>query len=138
MPANKNALIRYKALDQCLRNKYKDYTIDDLVEACSKALYEQESREDGVSKRTVQGDIQVMRSGKLGYYAPIDVYEGKYYRYSDPDYSISENPLTEEDYMLLKSALIIIENSEEKREVQDVCNVLSKLKDRFKSILSIN
>lgn len=42
MPANKNALIRYKTIDNCLR--------------------------------TVQGDLQIMRSDKLGYNAPIVVY----------------------------------------------------------------
>ena len=28
MPANKNALIRYKTIDNCLRNKYRRWTID--------------------------------------------------------------------------------------------------------------
>ena len=38
MPANKNALIRYKTIDNCLRNRYRRWTLDDLVEACSDAL----------------------------------------------------------------------------------------------------
>ena len=33
MPANKNALIRYKTIDNCLRNRYRRWTLDDLVEA---------------------------------------------------------------------------------------------------------
>ena len=40
MPANKNALIRYKTIDNCLRNRYRRWTLDDLVEACSDALYD--------------------------------------------------------------------------------------------------
>lgn len=32
MPANKNALIRYKTIDNCLRNKYRRWTLNDLVE----------------------------------------------------------------------------------------------------------
>ena len=32
MPANKNALIRYKTIDNCLRNKYRRWTIDNLVD----------------------------------------------------------------------------------------------------------
>ena len=71
MPANKNALIRYKTLDRCLRNKYRRWTLDDLVEACSDALYEMEGITSGVSVRTVQADLQVMRSDKLGYNAPL-------------------------------------------------------------------
>lgn len=78
MPVNKNALIRYKTIDRCLRNKYRRWTLDDLVEACSDALYEMEGITRGVSVRTVQADIQVMRSDKLGYEAPIEVYYGRF------------------------------------------------------------
>ncbi len=51
MPANKNALIRYKTIDNCLRNRYRRWTLDDLVEACSDALYDMEETdtEDGLS-----------------------------------------------------------------------------------------
>lgn len=54
MPANKNALIRYKTIDNCLRNKYRRWTIDNLVDACSDALYDMEGISKGVSLRTVQ------------------------------------------------------------------------------------
>lgn len=73
MPANKNALIRYKTIDNCLRNRYRRWTLDDLVEACSDALYDMEGITKGVCARTVQMDIQIMRSDKLGYNAPIEV-----------------------------------------------------------------
>ena len=52
----------------------------------------------GVSTRTIQGDIQMMRSDKLGYNAPIEVYEHKYYRYADTDYSITNMPISQNDY----------------------------------------
>ena len=42
MPANRNALIRYKTIDNCLRNPYRRWTLEDLVDACSDALYEYE------------------------------------------------------------------------------------------------
>ena len=70
MPANKNALIRYKTIDNCLRNRYRRWTLDNLVEACSDALYDMEGITKGVCARTVQMDIQIMRSDKLGYNAP--------------------------------------------------------------------
>ena len=40
MPVNRNALIRYRAIDQCLQNRFKKWTLDDLIEACSDAIYE--------------------------------------------------------------------------------------------------
>lgn len=69
MPVNRNALIRYKTIDTCLRNKYRRWTLEDLIDACSDALYEYEGIDKGISKRTVQMDIQMMRSEKLGYNA---------------------------------------------------------------------
>ena len=98
MPANKNALIRYKTIDNCLRNRYRRWTLEDLVDACSDALYDMEGISKGVSVRTVQGDIQMMRSDKLGYNAPIEVYDHKYYRYADKDYSIMDMPMSQNDY----------------------------------------
>lgn len=105
MPANKNALIRYRTIDRCLRNRYRRWTLGDLVEACSDALYELEGIRRGVSERTVQSDIQMMRSDKLGYNAPIEVYDSKYYRYADEDYSISESPLSTDMCDLLSLAV---------------------------------
>jgi len=71
MALNKNALIRYKTIDKCLQNNYRQWALDDLIAACSDALYEYEGREVNVSKRTVQLDIQLMRSDKLGYIRSI-------------------------------------------------------------------
>ncbi len=92
MPVNKNALSRYKIIDRSLRNRYRRWTMEDLVDEVSDALYDMEGTRKGISLRTVQNDIQIMRSDKLGYNAPIEVYDQKYYRYADPDYSITELP----------------------------------------------
>ena len=81
MPVSRNALIRYKTIDTCLRNRFRKWTLEDLVDACSDALYEYEGIDKGISKRTVQMDIQLMRSEKLGYNAPIVVKDHKYYTY---------------------------------------------------------
>lgn len=40
MATNKHATIRYNILDQCFSNSGRRYFIDDLVEACNKALYD--------------------------------------------------------------------------------------------------
>lgn len=109
MPANKNALLRYKILDKCLRNRYRRWTLDDLVEAVSEALYDMEGIKGGVSVRTINADLKMMRSDKLGYNAPIEVYDKKYYRYSDSTYSITETRLTESDYKLLTTAVTLLD-----------------------------
>lgn len=32
MPVDKQVMMRYQVLNKCFRNRYRDYTIDDLVE----------------------------------------------------------------------------------------------------------
>ena len=105
MPANRNALIRYRTIDNCLRNRFRKWTLNDLIDACSDALYEYEGIDKGVSRRTVQADIQVMRSDKLGYNAPIIVLEKKYYTYEEKEYSITNIPLTQQDLGKLSEAV---------------------------------
>ena len=63
MPVNRNALIRYKTIDNCLRNPYRRWTLEDLVDACSDALYEYEGIDKGISKRAVQMDSVKSISG---------------------------------------------------------------------------
>ena len=101
MPINRNALIRYKTIDNCLRRRHVKWTLDDLITACSDALYEYTGVDKIISRRTIQLDIQMMRSGSLGAPAPIEVYENRYYRYKDPDYSFTDSPLTDDDLKLM-------------------------------------
>ena len=131
MPANKNALIRYKTIDNCLRNRYRRWTLEDLVEACSEALYEMEGIQKGVSVRTVQGDIQMMRSDKLGYNAPIEVYDHKYYRYSDKDYSIMDMPMSQNDYDVMQEAVDMLRQLEGFEQFSEMADVVSRLQDKL-------
>lgn len=131
MPANKNALIRYKTIDNCLRNQYRRWTLDDLVEACSDALYEFEGIRRGVSLRTIQGDLQMMRSDKLGYNAPIEVYDHKYYRYADPDYSIMNLPLSHNDIETMTEAVNLLRQFEDFDHFTEMSDVVSRLQDNL-------
>ena len=135
MPANKNALIRYKTIDRCLRNRYRRWTLDDLVDACCDALYDMEGIAKGVCARTVQMDIQIMRSDKLGYNAPIVVYDKIYYKYADPDYSITEMPLSMDDCKLIKEAITLLDNKDN-LDTAKTMKVLAKVKTRLTSILN--
>ncbi len=135
MPANKNALIRYKTIDRCLRNRYRRWTLDDLVDACCDALLDMEGITKGVCARTVQMDIQIMRSDKLGYNAPIVVYDKIYYTYADPDYSITEMPLSMDDCKLIKEAITLLGDKDNLDTVRTM-KVLAKVKTRLTSILN--
>lgn len=127
MPANRNALIRYKTIDQCLQNRYRKWTLEDLIEACSDMLYEYEGIDKGVSRRTVQADIQVMRSDKLGYNAPIVVVDRKYYEYEDPDFSITNIPLSDQDLDKLSEAVEFMKQFQGFSHFRDLDGMVQKL-----------
>lgn len=108
MSVNKLALIRYRAIDECLKNRFRKWTLDDLIIKVAERLYEYEGITTGISRRTIQADIQLMRSDKLGYNAPIIVRDKKFYEYEDPAYSITKVPINTADVGKLKQAVSIL------------------------------
>ncbi|MGB0930883.1 MAG: helix-turn-helix transcriptional regulator [Chitinophagales bacterium] len=130
MALNKNALIRYRTIDKCLQNHYRKWTLNNLIEACSESLYEYEGRMVNVSKRTVQLDIQMMRSDKLGYDAPIVVYDRKYYKYSQPNFSITDIPLNENDMNVLSEAVEVLKQFKDFSLFSELGGIIQRLEDK--------
>ncbi|MBD0401701.1 YafY family protein [Flammeovirga sp. EKP202] len=133
MAQNKNALIRYKTIDKCLQNKYRKWTLNDLIEECSEALFEYEGRDINVSKRSIQLDIQMMRSDKLGYNAPIIVYDRKYYKYEDEEYSITNIPLTENDMSVLSESVEMLKQFKDFSLFSELNGIIQRLEDKVYS-----
>lgn len=131
MPVNRNALIRYRTIDQCLQNRFRKWTLDDLIEACSEALYEYEGIRKGVSRRSVQADIEIMRSDKLGYEAPIIVIDKKYYTYEDKAYSITNIPLTHQDMRVLGEVSALLQQFKGFSHFTDLNEMVSRLEDKI-------
>jgi len=131
MPVNRNALIRFRTIDNCLRNRHRRWTLENLIEACSEALYEYEGIDKGVSRRSVQMDIQIMRSDKLGYNAPIIVLEKKYYTYEDPDYSITNIPLTDQDLGKLTEVVEILRQFKGFSHFQELSGMVQRLENKI-------
>ncbi|MGZ3757925.1 MAG: helix-turn-helix transcriptional regulator, partial [Mucilaginibacter sp.] len=133
MPVNRNALIRYRTIDQCLQNRRRQWTLDDLIEACGDALYEYQGIDTGVSRRTVQADMEMMRSNKLGYEAPIVVVDKKYYTYSDKYYSIANSPLNQQDMQVLSEVSDLLKQFKGFNHFTDLNEMVSKLEDKIYS-----
>lgn len=99
MPANKNAITRFRILDRCFRNHYRQYYIQDLMEECKKELG------ISVSRKTIYNDIEYMESA---YDIDLDrIHNGRrvYYRYKDPNCSINNSPLSSVEVAQLQSAI---------------------------------
>jgi predicted DNA-binding transcriptional regulator YafY len=107
MSTNKNALLRYQVIDNCLRNPGRNYYIDDLLEAVNDALAE-ESFNDGIKRRQLFEDFLFM---ERNWDAPIErVRDGKrvYYRYEDLNFSISNQPLNETESNKLRETITLL------------------------------
>ncbi|HUX83964.1 MAG TPA: WYL domain-containing protein [Chitinophagaceae bacterium] len=103
---NKDALSRYRWIDERLRNKMlPPPTLEDILRYLSEKMGKQ------VSKRTLQKDIADMRySGELNYQAPIEYSQAsRTYHYSEEGYSISNMPVSEYDLQGLEIAISILE-----------------------------
>jgi hypothetical protein len=106
MPINKDALSRYRWIDERLRNKQLPPPgLQDLIRYVSKKM------DQPVSVRTIQKDIEDMRfSEKLNYHAPIKYdRSNKIYYYGEEGYSISNMPVSEFDLQGLEIAISILE-----------------------------
>jgi len=131
MPINKLALVRYKTIDNCLQNRFRKWTLEDLMEACSEALYEYEGITKGISKRTIQLDLQNMRSEKLGYNAPIIVTDKKFYSYEDKNYSITNSPITQQDLGTLNEVLHVLKQFNGFGYFQELNGMVTRLEDKL-------
>ncbi|MFN4197827.1 MAG: helix-turn-helix transcriptional regulator [Flavobacterium sp.] len=111
MATNKHAQIRYNTLDKCFRNTGRRFAIDDLVEACNNAIYDFTGKEEGIKKRQLYDDIRYMES-EQGWSIELEkTKEGRkvFYRYADPNFSISNSPLNETESNQLKQALLTLD-----------------------------
>lgn len=134
MSTTKNATIRYLTLDRCLRNPGKRYNILDLVEACNEALFEINPKSSGVQKRQVYEDLKFMKDSK-GYSAPIESYrDGKkcYHRYEDKNFSISNQPLNEEEAQLLKESMMTLNRFKGLPQFNWIEELTARLEHNFK------
>lgn len=131
MPLNRATLIRISTIDRCLQNRYRRWTINDLIEACTDALAEYEGRSNPVSRRTFQNDLALMRSDRLGYNAPIVVRDNRYYEYEDPDFSITHLPLNDEGLDALNSALDILRQLQGFPQLASSIDTISKLNEQI-------
>ncbi|WP_281615136.1 WYL domain-containing protein [Flammeovirga sp. SubArs3] len=133
MPINKNAQIRYNTLDRCFSNSGKRYFLEDLIEECNKALSELDPNSSGIRKRQIYDDIRFMES-EAGY--KVDLLKEKYgrktyYRYKNPKFSISNQPINEKEANQLRSALTVLSRFEGLPQFEWVKELKTKLESTF-------
>jgi len=132
MPTNKNAAIRYQTLDKCFRDRRHRYYMEDLIDKCEEAIYYYNGV-GGVSRRQIFEDIKFMES-ETGWSVPLErKQDGRrvYYRYSDSDFTINAQPLTEDEARQLRSVIITLRRFRGLPSNAWVDEVISNLEWRF-------
>ena len=108
MPVDKQVFLRYQVLNKCFRNRYRDYTIDDLVNECNKALRKIDKPD--VSKRTIQNDINILEADYgIELDEKLKAGRQRLYRYVDTNYSISLSRINDEERHKLQDAIRVLE-----------------------------
>jgi predicted DNA-binding transcriptional regulator YafY len=128
MPHIKNALIRYRIIDRCIRNKYKPYPSKrELREACEENLFGSNYGEH-ICDSTIEKDLFNMR---MEHDAPIK-YSKKNdgYYYEDATYSINDIPLTNEDLESIQFAVNTLQQFREVDMFKQFGQAIDKIVDR--------
>lgn len=130
MATNKNAFTRYRILDNCFSNPGKRYQVKDLIQECDKVLLEKYPESNGISRRQIYDDITFLESSEG---CSIDLTKERdgrnvYYRYSNPNFSIFNNPLNKMEMDHLQAAISILSQFEGLPQFDWVQEILQKLK----------
>lgn len=125
----KNALIRYRIIDKCLRNTFRPYpSKEDFRIACEEALYGS-SMGEHVCNSTIEKDLYGMR---MEFDAPIKFskrHNGYYYSISE--YTMSEIPLTTDDISSIKFAASTLAQFKDTALFKQFGFALEKILDRI-------
>lgn len=128
MPHIKNALIRYRIIDRMLRNKYKPYPSKEaLRSACEDSLFGSDSGAH-ICASTIEKDLFTM---KMEHDAPIRYSKknGGYF-YEDPDFSINDVPLSEDELSSIRFAVSTLQQFREVPFFQQFGMAIDKIVDR--------
>jgi len=125
--------MRFRVLDRCFSNPAKKYFIQDLIDACSNALLEIDPRGNGISRRQIEQDIRYLESDEGGS-IPLERHrDGKriFYRYSDPKFSINNQPLNQVELEQIASAMQILSRFKGMPQFEWVNELAPKMEQAF-------
>lgn len=147
------ALVRLQALDECFRDRTRDYSFDELMEACCQALDEKipgkKTGESTVSDRLIRADIAYMknpnnwgvdlitprysgtRDNKKGYAIYANKSRARAYKYANQDYSIKDSPLIEDEKNLKKSLSFILDYFKNKPNSSWMASLAPRINDEL-------
>lgn len=131
MAITKKPLIRYKILDACFRNPYKNFTKELLLEKVNQELFEiMDDESHCIKLRQLQDDIAFMKSSEGWGIELAEEFDGKrrIYRYEDLNFSINNAPLNDIEMDEFKSAIQVLAQFEGMPQFGGIQEIIAKLK----------
>ena len=148
MPVNHHADIRYRALDKCFRNHFRNYYIEDLIVACNQALYNYTGDEKfnidnvdvindtntGIKLRQIRKDISYMRSEDGGGADILTLKDNEnrtYYRYADKNFSIYKQELSDDELKQLRQTIATLKRFKGLPSFEWMEELMTRLEQKF-------
>ncbi|MBS1585996.1 MAG: hypothetical protein JSS82_10685 [Bacteroidetes bacterium] len=131
MPVNKAAKLRYEIIDECLRNPKRKWAKSDLLQFVNRRLSLEHGEGTEISTSQLRYDLEAMQT-ECG--APIEMYrEGKsyYYRYEDPDFSIKNIPIEQEDIVKLNDAIKLLQQIKGFTIAEEMADIVHRLENKY-------
>lgn len=125
MPVNKSAFLRYRIIDSCLTNRQRSFpTLQFIAEKVEQQLG------NPISESMLRKDLQQM---KETYNAPIKYERNRNgYCYTEPDFSIKEFPLTEDEIEALDFSTALFRQLKGTRMFEQFENAINKVIEGFR------
>jgi len=127
MPENKDFSYRLEILDECLRNKYRNWSLQDLIDKVNERL--QERYHTNASRRTIQADLKYLIEEKQAPIGKKKIGKATYFFYADANYSIKNLPIKDEEVEFLRDAINMLRQVNDFKILQDVEDIVNKLQN---------
>lgn len=137
MGITKNALVRYRILDRCLRDTSRVYSAKDLLGKVNdglRGLLGDGAPRSSIGKVQLHTDLEALRE-----HWDADILESKspsdgrvlLYRYSDPNFSINNQPLSEVEASNIRDAIEVLSRFQGLPQFEHMSEIIPALEDRF-------
>lgn len=141
MPHIKNALFRYRIIDKHIKSTTRPFpSKEELRVACEEALFGSDNGQH-ISDSTIEKDLFAMR---MEMDAPIKYSKRENgYFYTEPDFSIDDVPLKEEDLDAIRFAASTLLQFKDVQMFKDFGSAIDKIVDRValsssKTVVEVN
>lgn len=126
---SKHAHLRYNIMDYCFRKKSLNF--EELLDYVNQKIADYYPGE-GISTRALRADLKLFRNPIDGFNAPLPN-NARILKYSNPNFSIADSQLLENEQYLIQAAQQLLERFENHPKYERLAEALIKFQDEEES-----